>query len=319
MSVRQLVSALTLALIATGCASATVADPAAAPAGPAVEAARLSTHTPPPAPPTLAPTSSPPPGPTPTLGPDDWQDLPVVPAVAEAMQAVYRLGLANGARPEAFGKIGDCEATPSWFLGDFDRDLPLYRLGEHTDLLPVIERFQGSFDRLSVAVGRGFTTASVLTPWWADPAQCLAGETPLECELRIQRPSIAFVMLGTNDRFRQDRFEPELRRILELLLAQGVVPILSTKADNLEGDGSINATIARLALEYQVPLWNYWRAVQPLPAHGLQDDGVHLTWAPNHFDDPLALRAAWPVRNLTALQALDAVWQAVAGPASPGG
>jgi hypothetical protein len=92
------------------------------------------------------------------------------------------------------------------------------------------------------------------------------------------------------------------------------VPILYTKASNLEGDWSINATTARLAYEYDVPLWNFWRAVQPLPGHGLRPDGMHVTWGYNFFDDPVAMSNGWPWRNLTALQALEAVWGAVAGP-----
>jgi hypothetical protein len=58
-------------------------------------------------------------------------------------------------------------------------------------------------------------------------------------------------------------------------------------------------------------LWNFWLAVQPLPDHGLWKDGFHLTVGNNDFSDPLAMRYAWPIRNLTALQALDAVWHAV--------
>ncbi len=62
-----------------------------------------------------------------------------------------------------------------------------------------------------------------------------------------------------------------------------------------------------MAADYDVPLWNFWLAVQPLPGHGLTEDGFHLTFARNFFDDPVRMQSAWPVRNLTALQALDAV------------
>jgi hypothetical protein len=34
-----------------------------------------------------------------------------------------------------------------------------------------------------------------------------------------------------------------------------------------------------------------------------------MTWGRNFFDDPVAMSKAWPVRNLTALQVLDAVWR----------
>ena len=90
-----------------------------------------------------------------------------------------------------------------------------------------------------------------------------------------------------------------------------MLPILATKADNLEGDNSINQTIVRLAGEYEIPLWNFWLAVQPLPNHGLQKDGFHLTLAGPYLDDVTHMKAAWPWRNLTALQALNAVRVAV--------
>ncbi len=83
--------------------------------------------------------------------------------------------------------------------------------------------------------------------------------------------------------------------------------MLSTKADNAEGDHSINAIVAKVAYDYDLPLWNFWLVVQPLPNHGLQSDGVHLTYAGNIFNDPVRMKSAWPWRNLTALQVLDAV------------
>ena len=94
-------------------------------------------------------------------------------------------------------------------------------------------------------------------------------------------------------------------------LAQGVVPIVGTKADNLEGDHRINHIVACLAQEYDVPLWNFWAAIQPLPNHGLQPDLEHLTYGVPDFSNSKAMQTAWTVRNLTALQALDAVWRGV--------
>ena len=120
-------------------------------------------------------------------------------------------------------------------------------------------------------------------------------------------------MLGSNDVFHPDDFEPQMRALIEYSIENGVVPILSTKADNEEGDHSINTTIARLAYEYDIPLWNFWLAVQPLPEKGLQEDGVHLTWGRNYFNDQDTLQKAWPVRNLTALQILDKVWRKATG------
>ena len=79
---------------------------------------------------------------------------------------------------------------------------------------------------------------------------------------------------------------------MENVLAKNVVPILATKADNLEKDNSINAAIARVAYDYDIPMWNFWAATQPLPDHGLYNDGFHLTFARNFFDDPTRMTYA---------------------------
>lgn len=251
--------------------------------------------------------------PTPTITPDtrlmpeDWQKWPVIPTVSNRVQEIYQKGQALGNFPDAFIKIGDCESTPTWFLGDFDK--ADYKLAAtHQDLRPVIDHFQGSYERTSLAAKSGFNAASVLSPFWADPQQCEKMETPLDCEIRIMNPSIALITLGTNDVWHEEKFEENLVAIVENLMEKGVVPVLATKADNLEGDHAINLIIARVAYDYDLPLWNFWLAVQELPDEGLQEDLAHLTWAPNRFDDPLAMQKAWPNRNLTALQTLQSIW-----------
>ncbi len=243
--------------------------------------------------------------PTPVFDPARWKDLPVLPELSFHARSVIRDGIALGHNPNAFSKIGDCESRTTWFLGDFDLGSQYYSLGPYEeDLSPVVAYYQGSFNRLSLAANPGFTAASLLSPIWADREVCQKGESPLACEYRLHRPVVAFILIGTNDASNPKTFEGHMRKVIELSLEQRVLPILGTKADNVERDHSINETIARLAYEYDVPLWNYWLAVQDLPGHGLQEDGVHLTFAAPHFDNPAALRNAWPVRNLNALQIL---------------
>jgi hypothetical protein len=242
-----------------------------------------------------------------------WEEWPILPQTRDTARSIYERGLELGNNPAAFSKVGDCGSSPSWFLGVFDQGSGLYRLGDFGYLEDVIRAFPGSFERTSMAARSGFNASSVFSPLWSDPKACEAGEGPLACEYRLHRPSIAFIMLGTNDRWHAEDFEDRLGEIVEYTISRGIVPILSTKPDNLEGDGSLNAAIARVAEAYQVPLWNEWRAVQPLPNHGLQEDAAHLTWEPNWFDNPVVMRSGWPVRNLTALQALDVVWRAVTG------
>jgi hypothetical protein len=245
--------------------------------------------------------------PSPTPDPDAWKQAPILPKVSDRARQIVEQGIEQGKDPHRFSKIGDSETFTSWFLAPFDKTPPTYRLGEYAYLADVIDHFAGSFARQSVAARQGFNAASVFAPLWADPTLCQPGETPLACEFRLHQPGYVFVLLGTNDIWHLEQFESQMRRILEYSIEQGVLPILGTKADNLEGDGSINRTLYNLAVEYDLPLWNFWAAVQDLPQAGLDEDQAHLTFGYNYFDDPKAMQRAWPVRNLTALQVLDTV------------
>jgi hypothetical protein len=234
--------------------------------------------------------------------------------VSNTARQLYRGGQADGNDPHTFSKIGDGEIAAAWFFTAFDMGEDYYNLGPYQNLIPMIEHFDGSFGRIGMAARRGFNTERILDPSESDRELCEAGESPLTCELRLHRPAFAILSLGTNQVWQPEEFEQGMRQILDVLLSENIVPILSTKGDNLEGDHRINQTIACLALEYDVPLWNFWAAIQPLPRHGLQPDGEHLTYGITNFDDEHAMQSAWTVRNLTALQALDAVWRGITAP-----
>lgn len=242
---------------------------------------------------------------------EEWVKWPVVPAVSETVRALYQRGQSSGNNPRAFSKIGDGEISAEWFFTAFDLGEDYYDLGPYQELSPILAYFAGSFGRTGMAARRGFNTERILDASESDPNLCEPSESPLTCELRLHRPAFAILSLGTNQVWQPEEFETGMRQILEILLSQGVVPILSTKGDNLEGDHRINRIIACLAEEYDVPLWNFWAAIQPLPDHGLQPDLEHLTYGIPDFDDEHAMQSAWAVRNLTALQALDAVWRGV--------
>ena len=248
--------------------------------------------------------------PTP-LAEGEWMSFPVIPELSERALEIYTAGISGGNDPHAFSKVGDCQNVPSMFVSIFDHP-GFYTLGQDYEYLTeTIDWYQGSFERESEAVRRGFNAASVVSPVWADPEVCEIGEDPLQCELRLYKPSVAIVSLETWWAGDPDNYEKYVRQILETLIDGGVLPILATKADNLEGDHRINGVLAGLAHEYQIPLWNFWLAVQTLPDQGLMEDGFHLTFAPNEFDDPQVMKAAWPWRNLTALQVLDKVRETV--------
>ena len=248
----------------------------------------------------------------------------MIPTLSARAKALYQAGLDAGNDPRAFSKIGDCQNINSHFLAAFD-DPQFYKLGPTFEYLqPAIEQFQGMFNRESAAVRNGFNVAAVLSPLQADPKVCQAGENPVTCELRLNQPSIVLISMETWwAKKPATEYEKYMRQILDLVIAQKALPILATKADNLEGDFSINATLARLAYEYDIPLWNFWKAVQPLPNGGLTEDGFHLTHDSLRPDDPLfyqrlseptAWKFGWTVRNVTALQVIDSVWRQASAP-----
>jgi len=249
---------------------------------------------------------------TPTYDSAAWESLPIIPTISDTVKKIYELGQKNHNNPHAFSKIGDCETSSAFFLADFDLGPKAYDLGPYLDLQATIDYFAGSFGRTSLAAGPGYTASSVLSAIMADPSQCKAGEIPLACEYRLHHPSFVLVTFGTNDASNSlSTFDHYMRMIIDSSIRIGVVPVLATKADNREGDNSINELIAELAHEYDLPLWNFWAAVNPLPDHGLKKDGFHLTFYADHFNDPNALNYAFPWRNLTALQMLQALQKAV--------
>ena len=249
--------------------------------------------------------------PKPPLAQDDWTQMPPVPTgIGDSMRAVYEKGLALGNDPTHFSIIGDCQNVSSYFLSVYDKPGDFSLGEEYSYLQPTIDYYKDSFSRKSLAVKGGFNVAAILSPLRADPKSCNKNESPLDCELRVWRPSVVVVSMETwwSEKPAQE-YDKYMRRVIDRILETGAVPIIATKADNLEGDNSINATIAQIAYDYDLPLWNFWAAVQPLPNHGLSSDHFHLTFARNFFDDPVRMKSAWPWRNLTALQTLDVVHQ----------
>jgi hypothetical protein len=245
----------------------------------------------------------------PPLEKDAWMNMPVVPsAVSARAREIYQAGLEMGTDPTHFSIIGDCQNVSSYFLSAFDTPADFSLGDEYAYLQPTIDYYQGSFSRISLAVKGGFNAAAVISPLRADPKRCNKNESPLDCELRVWKPSVVIVSMETWwSEKPAEEYDKYMRRVLDRIIERGALPIIATKADNLEGDHSINATIAQIAYEYDIPLWNFWAAVQPLSNHGLSPDRFHLTFARNFFDDPVRMKSAWPWRNLTALQTLDAV------------
>lgn len=229
------------------------------------------------------------------------------PETAAHVREIFSRGQEIGRNPHAFSKLGDSAVLVSSYLTRFD-DPKLYTLGEWEFLQPTIEHYAGSFRRYGVATRVGLSSWGVMDPTWANKEHCEPNEPMLPCELRLYNPSVLLVRLGTND-VNGETFEQNMRDILDYCLAQGVIPILSTKADRAEGEENLNNEIMRqLAAEYQVPLWDFDAVAVTLSEHGLEDDNLHLTAnLKNDYTDPETWTYGYPVSDLTALLMLDAV------------
>ena len=229
------------------------------------------------------------------------------PPVLAHVQHIFSRGQTAGRNRHAFAKIGDSSIADGFFLTRFDSTD--YNLGPYTMLEPTLAYFAGSFARDSVAVRQGMHSWSVLDPFWADRARCETGETPLACEMRLLNPAFAIIRLGTNDVNTVDYYEENMRLIIESLLALDIVPILGTKADQIDGPGGPNnGIVRRLAEEYELPLWDFELVAATLPGRGLAPDGVHLTTFYTHdYAQPEAFQRGHSLQNLSALLLLESV------------
>jgi len=230
----------------------------------------------------------------------------VIPESVDAsLQKVYERGLELGNDPHAFSLFGDCQIRPGDFFGVFETDPAVFK-NLSLELRQAVDYFAGSFNRESSTAQDGTTPGSLLwTQWHRGEYGCTFAETPVQCELRIHRPSFVIIQVGTHFESRNTEY---LRRVILQLLDAGVVPILATKADNREKDERINRDMAMLAAEYDLPLWNFWAAVSDLPNRGLYTRDDRPLQGDIYLTEQAALR-----HRMTGLATLNEVWRAITG------
>jgi hypothetical protein len=256
--------------------------------------------------PTETPTITPTPTPDTRPLPEDWRSWPVVPDLPAHLIEVYWSGIERGNDPTHFSKVGDCGLIPAAFFGIYDRPGQYYLGDRYAYLQETIDNFAGSFGREGYSLKGGMNFPAIFSPLRADPTACLPGETPIECELRIWKPSFIFINIENRYSGRTvEGYEEYLRRAVALALENGTVPFLATKADNVEGDHRYNLAVARVAYDLDLPLWNFWLAVQSLPDHGID-------WATDAHGFHLTV-AAWNTRSSRGLRTLDRAWRTVNG------
>jgi hypothetical protein len=236
---------------------------------------------------------------------------------------IYLLGQQLGNRRGVFSKVGDSiTASPSFLtqVGYGRADL-----AGHTYLQPVIDfylqtsaRTSNSFANQSLAARNGWTTFDLLDPAKAS-SQC-QGMSPLVCEYTFVKPSVALIMIGSNDMLwghNPSDFRDKLDNIVWTSIEMGVIPVVSTLPRNYQaGAGWVdqyNAQIVSVARKYDIPLWDYAVPMDGLPNKGISPDGLHPSeggWNTAIFDDN-GLQFGYNMRNLTALVVLDKIWREV--------
>jgi hypothetical protein len=249
-----------------------------------------------------------------------YPTLPDIGELVEALRPVYENGVFNqGKRNNVFSAAGDDPVNSVEFLDDLASGN--YDLGNYGALQPVIDFYNAqpahdalgdpamSFNVQSAATGDGWTIEDLFNPNVA-PDFCAPGETPLDCELRLSRPSVLFVSFSAANATATppDVFRANLQQVVNTALAGGVIPVLATIPDDGAVDADTlaqyNQAMVEIALESEVPLWNLYATMQEAPA------GVYAVggFGPGDFSDA-ALTAGVNRRNLHTLFILQSIQQ----------
>ncbi len=241
---------------------------------------------------------------------------------------IFEAGQRLGNHPNVFSKVGDSITVTNAFLVPFSQGY--YTLGEYAYLQTTLDYFLtgvartgNPFANESLVAKNGWRASSVLSTENTNPQVCPPDELPLICEYRLTRPAIALIMFGTNDVIPTppQNFEQDLRGVIDISIQMGVIPVLSTipeyKQVNMRQEvAELNGIITALAQAYEIPLWDYHLTLAGLPNQGIGEDGVHpsVSYAhPAQFTGEY-LDLGMTIRNLTALQVLDALYWAIIQP-----
>lgn len=279
-------------------------------------------------------------------------ELPIIPTINAALktrlQAILADGQIKGNRPNVFAKTGDSITYSFEYLHGIGCGVET--LATYTDLTTTIAYFRSTAFPEAYAVARegdretthcpptsnafNRVSAAAVVGWGAQNAlepvnttvhpECNSGEIALDCELRLLKPAILLVMFGTNHIGigLDTNFQTNLTLVVDRAIAAGVIPVVSTIPPRLDQPNGVpltpfvdeaNRQIIEVAEDRQIPLWNYWRALQDptMVNQGLKTDNVHPNTFGWDFNLPGSvdfsaegLRYGYNQRNLTALQLL---------------
>ncbi len=241
---------------------------------------------------------------------------PVIPPVSAAMRDLYLRGRDEHRNYSyVITKVGDSLTADALYLKPMSLDRRV--LGAYDYLDATINYFAASTQVDSAAARIGMTSYTVLDPMWADKNVCQRGETPLDCEYRRKRPSIALILFGPNDVLHSSdvEFNVNMRAIVDDTINHGIIPVLSTFSYD-PGMGlwnqsvNFNDRLVEIAADYQVPLINLWLAARALPNYGLENDQTHMKhWGYDYlkFDDGYVAYSGAALRNLLSIRMLDEI------------
>jgi hypothetical protein len=251
---------------------------------------------------------------------------------------IHRRGLGLGNYENTFAKAGDSISSSEFFLVDIGCGGE--NLADYQSLQTTINYFRSrqfaprygtgwcrvsnSFNANSPSAQSGWSIDYALNSDWLYAPyryECkYPYDIPIACEFKITRPSIVFIMFGSNDvnHAHTSDFRFTLNELIAQALKNGIIPVVSTippRIDNSLSSRKIpmfNAIIIDVAKKNNVLLWNYWLALQsPRMIHfGISNDNVH----PNVYRGTQSadfssegLRYGYNQRNLQALQILDSI------------
>ncbi|MDQ7024983.1 MAG: GDSL-type esterase/lipase family protein [Anaerolineae bacterium] len=252
--------------------------------------------------------------------------IDLAPEVVQNIRRIFLLGQGSGNHADVFSKVGDSITVAPHSYAPIAADD--YNAGNFYYFQDTVDHFLAGeardgnpFVNPSLAAAIGWSSFAVLSPRYTNTDYCLENEILLDCEYRLNRPAFALIMFGTNDVgfMSQSNFYGNMERIVQISLEQNIIPILTTippRRDFENQSAAFNDVIVRIADRYDVPLWDYGAAMRALPQNGLDVDGVHPSIPPMGLRGAADfrtynLRYGYVIRNLTALQILDAVWTAV--------
>jgi hypothetical protein len=266
----------------------------------------------------------------PTFAPRYTADRTYSPVTTAIVRRLREIAAKNQdlLRDDVFMKAGDSITVAPQFMACFAGTH--VALGENGDLAPDIALFAAGDAAGTSPFGRESQAATI--GWSADSVlEIDTQESYLDEELAAVFPRYALVMFGTNDADSRSVFTywASMMTIVDDLADQGVIPILSTvppqdgtSAAAVKADAKVrifNAVVRAIAEARELPFMDFWRELQPLPAHGLGPDALHPNAAPAGACDLTAagLQYGYNVRNLLAMRSLARVRDVVAGGAPP--